>query len=95
MAFKYPRRGVLEGEITSSFSYTTATGLIHAYRFLHIADGLICEIMLHTRNCQVQEEYFHQMVGQSGKVRLWPHKVRVTIASDALAFEVFEIEILE
>ena len=95
MNFTYPKRGVFVGKITTNFHYSTATGDIHAYQFLHNANGIINEIMLHTRDSKVQEKYFNQMFGQSGTIRLWPHIVKVTIASDGLAFEVFEIEILD
>ena len=96
MAFKYPRRGVFVGEITSFSCYTTVTGKIYIYHFLHAPDdGPMHEIMLHTRNHQVEKEHFDEMFGKHGKLRDFPHKAEVTIASDGLAFEVFEIKILE
>ena len=47
MAFEYPRSGELEGQITCSFRYITATGRIYAYWFQHVADGIIHEVSRH------------------------------------------------
>ena len=95
MAFEYPKSDVFEGQITSVFAYTTATGKIYAYRFQHVADGVIHELMLHTRNPYIMAEYIDQMFRQFSTIQLWPHTVRVRIASEGLAFEVIEIDILE
>ena len=95
MAFIYPRRGVFIGSITESFVISTATGVIYAYKFLHVADDLIVEVMLHTRDKAIEDEYTSQMLETPGIIRLWPQKAKVTIATDGLAFEVFEIELLD
>ena len=94
MDFQYPRRGVFMGVITTSFQYSTATGDIYAYEFQHFPDGPAHNIMLYTRHSIIQEKYSNQIF-EFGKSPLEPHNVKVTIASDGLAFEVFEIEILD
>jgi len=93
MTFTYPRCGVFVGTITEAFVISTATGIIYAYKFLHVADGLIVEVMLHTRDKAIEDGYTSQMLEPLG-IRLWPQNAKVTIATDGLAFEVFEIELL-
>ena len=97
MTFTYPRRGTFKGEIKTGFTYSTPTGQLHIYQFLHSVDGLIHEIFLHTRDEKIAEEYAEQVINNmvSSSQRLpWPHKAEVTIGSEGLGFEVFEIKIL-
>ena len=94
MSFKYPRHGTFVGTITTSFQYSTATGDIYD-QFQHFPNGTGHSIMLHTRNSIVQEKYSNQLFSQRSKNPPWPHRAKVTIASDGFAFEVFEIEILD